>query len=189
LTICLRFRLDAIGQSAKVDFVDPERLLRELGAPARLVTHGALVCEAADALIETMRRLNVSIDEEWVRAGAWLHDAGKAIHTEELSQPGHEHERAGEKLLLERGVDARIARCCVSHASWSADCALEELLVALADKLWKGVRHASLEELVCDVVSNKLERERWSVFIELDACFERVADGGDDRLRRSRGSS
>jgi hypothetical protein len=166
--------------------VDHARLLRDLGAPERLVTHGALVCEAADAIIAAMRRLNVVLDEEWIRAGAWLHDAGKSIHREELSQPGHEHERAGEKLLLDRGVDARIARCCVSHANWSAECALEELVVALADKLWKGVRHEELEALVCDAVSKKLARERWSVFVDLDACFERVADGADDRLRRSR---
>jgi putative nucleotidyltransferase with HDIG domain len=167
-------------------FVDYERLLRDLGAPRRLVTHGALVCEAADEILAVMRRLNAPLDEEWVRAGAWLHDAGKTIHTGELSQPGHEHERAGEKLLSSRGVDARIAQCCVSHANWTPESALEELLVALADKLWKGVRHEALEALVCDVVSRKLERERWSVFVELDACFERVADAGDERLRRSR---
>jgi hypothetical protein len=169
--------------------VDYAELLRDIGAPPRLVTHGALVCEAADAILATMRTLNVRLDETWVRAGAWLHDAGKAVHREELSQPGHAHEPAGEKLLLARGVDARIARCSVSHANWNGECALEELLVALADKLWKGVRHESLEALVCDAVSKKLDRERWSVFVELDASFERIADGADDRLRRSREST
>lgn len=166
--------------------MDPEKLLRELGAPERLVTHGALVCEAADLLLVAFRSTKLSIDESWVRGGAWLHDAGKAVHREELAQPGHEHEHAGEKMLLDRGVDPRIARCCVSHASWSADTPLEELIVALADKLWKGVRHEALEALVCDVVAKALARERWSVFVELDAAFERVASGSDERLRRSR---
>jgi hypothetical protein len=166
--------------------VDHERLLRDLGAPERLVTHGALVCEAADAIIAAMQRLNVPIDEAWIRAGAWLHDAGKSVHQEELSRPGHEHERAGEKLLLAHGVDARIARCCVSHANWNTETSLEELLVALADKLWKGVRHEDLETLICEVVSKRLDRERWSVFTDLDASFEHIADGAEDRLRRSR---
>ena len=163
-----------------------EELLRDIGAPARLITHGALVCEAADELLTALARLNVPVDEAWVRAGAWLHDAGKTIHPKELSEPGHEHEHAGEKLLLGRGVEPRIARCCVSHASWSAECALEELLVALADKLWKGVRKESLEALVCDAIASKTGRERWAVFADLDACFEAIAEGGDARLDRSR---
>src|SRR5689334_15102928 len=116
-------------------------ILASIGAPERLVRHGMLVLEAADALLVEVTNLGVAVDARLVRAGAMLHDAGKALHPAELSQSGSEHEPAGEALLLARGVDPSIARCCVSHARWAnMDVSLEELLVALADALWKGVR-------------------------------------------------
>ncbi len=147
--------------------------------------HGALVCEAADLLLAQVRAMKVHVDEEWVRGGAWLHDAGKAVHRDELDAPGHRHEQAGEALLLSHGVDPRIARCCVSHAAWSAERTLEELLVALADKLWKGVRQQELETIVVDAIAMASKRDRWDVFVQLDSCFEKIADGGAERLQRS----
>ncbi len=161
------------------------KILEMIGAPQRLRVHGALVCEAADALLAQMRAMNVSVDEHWVRGGAWLHDAGKAVHRAELDAPGHFHEKAGEALLVAHGVDARIARCCVSHAAWSAELPLEELLVALADKLWKGVRQQDLETIVVDAIAAAVKRDRWDVFVEVDACFEKIADDGPERLQRS----
>ena len=165
--------------------VDPRAILDIIGAPTRLRVHGALVCEAADALLAKARTMDIAVDETWVRGGAWLHDAGKAVHRDELEAPGHRHEAAGETLLLSHGVDARVARCCVTHASFSATCSLEELLVALADKLWKGVRNEALETLVIDAIAMRGKRERWDVFVELDACFEQIASDGDARLQRS----
>ena len=39
---------------------------------------------------------------------------------------------------MESGVED-LARFCVTHARWESDgIGLEDLLVALADKLWKG---------------------------------------------------
>jgi len=63
---------------------------------------------------------------------------------------------------------------------------LEELLVALADKLWKGVRNPKLEERVIDLVAAALGRSRWDIFVELDTCFEAIAADGSSRLERSR---
>ncbi len=174
------------ARCGKWSVVEISKVLEAIGAPERLRLHGALVCEAADALIAKMRAMNVPVDEEWVRAGAWLHDAGKAVHREELEAPGHRHEQAGEALLLSHGVDARIARCCVSHAAWNAERPLEELLVALADKLWKGVRQQDLETIVIDaVVAAAAKRDRWDIFVDLDSCFEAIAAEGDARLQRS----
>jgi hypothetical protein len=62
---------------------------------------------------------------------------------------------------------------------------LEELLVALADKLWKGVRLADLETTVIDAVVARCGGERWDVFLRLDACFEAIADGAEERLLKS----
>jgi hypothetical protein len=95
--------------------------------------------------------------------------------------------RRVSRLLVEHGVDPTIARCCLSHARWAEmDCSLGELLVALADKLWKGARHAKLERRVIDGVAGRLGRDFWNVFVEVDTVFEEVAAGGEERLARSR---
>jgi hypothetical protein len=67
------------------------------------------------------------------------------------------------------------------------ECSMEELLVALSDKLWKGHRSGDLDLLVVDRMAALLGKERWAMFEELDEVFETIADGGDDRIRRSRG--
>ncbi len=173
-------------QPALPTVADAQRLLRDLGAPPRLVRHAALVSEAADLLLVALRRQAVSVDETFVRAGVVLHDVGKALHPDELSGPGSHHEAAGERLLLDRGVDPRLARVCRSHAQWATpDASLEELVIALADKLWKGVRRADLEELLIERAARAAKRDRWDVFIPLDAAFEAIAARGADRLARS----
>jgi hypothetical protein len=165
---------------------EAEALLAELGAPQRLMTHGRLVLEAADELLAKIGALGIVLDERLVRAGAMLHDAGKILHAAELSGGGAQHEEAGQRLLLERGVDPAVARCCVTHAKWAEmTCSEEELLVALADALWKGARRHALEKCVIDRVADRLRVDAWAIFTDLDACFERIADRGSERLRRS----
>jgi hypothetical protein len=63
---------------------------------------------------------------------------------------------------------------------------LEELLVALSDKLWKGVRNAQLEERVINEIAKALDRDRWDLFVQLDSLFEEIAADGSARLERSR---
>lgn len=163
-----------------------EALLIELGAPERLQKHGRLVLEAAEMLIATLKSLDFRFDEELVRIGAIVHDAGKILHPNELGGGGAEHETSGERFLIEQGVEPKIARFCRSHARWDAmPCSLEELLVALADTLWKGVRRDDLEGRVIETIAERLGQDAWSLFVELDSCFERIADGGEERLRRS----
>jgi hypothetical protein len=154
-----------------------------------LVTHAELVGEAGEALIRELQRMGVRFDLDLVRLGVALHDAGKILHPEELDRPGSEHEPDGERLLLEHGVDPKVARCCMSHARWQTmECSLEELLVALSDKLWKGARIPELEGRVTEAVAARLGKGAWDVFVELDTCFEEIASGGNDRLTRSRRS-
>lgn len=162
-------------------------LLIELGAPPRLLRHVELVSEAGDLLIAAISGLGVPIDASLIAVGIVLHDAGKVLHPAELQQSGNEHEGAGESLLLSHGVTPALAHMCVSHAQWKgADVSLEELLVALSDTLWKGVRRAKLEECVVDRIAGGLGVDRWDVFIQLDNVFEGIATGGADRLERSR---
>ncbi|WP_394845364.1 HD domain-containing protein [Pendulispora brunnea] len=165
---------------------DARDVLESLGATQRLLTHGLLVAEAAEALLATMRRLGVSVDEARVLAGAVLHDAGKIVHPSELDAPGASHEKAGESLLLAHGVDPHVAHMCVSHAAWAdPSCTLEDRLVALADALWKGVRRPALEGLIIDEVARRLKADRWAPFMDLDTSFESVSDRGSERLARS----
>ncbi len=161
-------------------------LLVELGAPARLVRHAELVGEAASALLSAFAVLGVDVDRDLVSAGAILHDVGKVLHGDELSAPGGRHEDAGERLLLERGVAPDLARICRSHSQWATmDPSFEELVVALSDKLWKGVRHPALEARVISEAATRRGPGEWEVFIALDDVFERIAAGGDERLARS----
>jgi hypothetical protein len=115
-----------------------------------------------------------------------IHDAGKILHPMELTAKGNHHEPDGERLLLSHGVDPRLARCCRSHARWQEmTVSLEEILIALADTLWKGKRNDQLENMVIDQIAKQLSKDRWDLFIELDSCFEMIASAGEDRLARS----
>lgn len=168
---------------------DVYTLLRDLGASPRLLTHLQLVGEAADLLVAALRKLELMFDASWVELGVAVHDAGKIQHPAELDAPGALHEPAGEALLLAQGVPAHIARCCVSHAQWRDDgLALEERLVALADKLWKGKREPELETLVVEAVMQRMggHADRWPLLMALDTAFEDIAAGGPGRLARSR---
>ncbi|MEM6930309.1 MAG: hypothetical protein AAF602_25445 [Myxococcota bacterium] len=62
---------------------------------------------------------------------------------------------------------------------------LEPVLVALADKLWKGKRVADLEEHAARLLAAASGRDFWAVWSDVDSVFERVAASGDERLSRS----
>jgi hypothetical protein len=167
---------------------DAYRLLRDLGAPKRLLVHVQLVGEAAERLIRAYVELGINVDGSLIELGVAVHDAGKIQHPEELNAPGAMHEPAGEVLLLAHGVQPEVARCCISHAKWQdAGVSFEERSVALADKLWKGKREETLELCIIDEVASKLRVDRWDVFAQLDSVFEEIAAGGTGRLERSRG--
>lgn len=150
-----------------------------------MLRHVELVLEAADEVLDKLARLGVSVRGDFVRIGVALHDAGKILHPAELEASGNLHEPDGEALLLRSGVSPELARVCLSHARWDVmEVTLEELLVALADKLWKGVRVQRLEERVVNSVARQLGLEHWDIFIELDTAFEQIAAAGADRLAR-----
>ncbi len=165
---------------------DAFEFLDRIGAPEHLKTHVALVGEAADLLIKKCQDLGLSLDYEFVQTGVVIHDVGKIVHSDEMSGPGSRHEPEGERILLENGASSRLARVCMSHARWKEmECSIEELLIALADKLWKGKRVESLEMEVIDRIAALLKVGRWDVFPELDQKFEEIAAGGHKRLQRS----
>lgn len=163
-------------------------LLRSLGAPHHLLQHVDLVGEAADQLLVALLANQIAVNEQFILVGVVIHDIGKIAHPAEMVAAGNSHEPTGEQMLLAAGASPEIARVSLSHARWSQmPATLEELIIALADKLWKGVRIGELEHRVISECATRSGTDYWQLFVALDSSFERIADQGPDRLRRSVG--
>lgn len=156
-------------------------LLESVDAPARLTAHLRVVHDVACHVLDWLeaRYPAVAVDREAVRFGAATHDIGKVLHPAELSGPGSRHEPAGHALLLEHGVEERLARFARTHASWAEPgIELEDLLVSLADRIWKAHRVPELENLVVA----RLPGEPWAAFMALDELIDRIATDADWRI-------
>lgn len=141
--------------------------------------------EAASELLAGLRPLGADLNAHIVSIGAAVHDVGKVLHPDEMNASGDRHEVDGRRLLYRHGL-APFARFAVTHAKWrEADVGLEDLLVALADVLWKGKRVAELELRVVQHLARASGREFWSTFGIADDVFECVAARADERLERS----
>ncbi|WP_371501323.1 HD domain-containing protein [Kitasatospora sp. NBC_00374] len=174
--------------SAPVVFPIPERaaeLLMLVGAQPRLRAHLELVHDVAVRLLDGIGAHwpQVVLDRAGLLFGAATHDLGKVRHPEELTGPGHAHEEAGYRLLLELGVPERDARYARTHASWMLPgISLEELMVSLADKVWKNSRRPDLEDLVVARLAEACGREPWEVFLPLDDLLGALGADADRRL-------
>lgn len=160
-------------------------LLVALDAPARLGAHLRAVHDVADRLTEWLaaRYPVLAFDRAAVLFGAATHDIGKAVHVEELSGPGSRHEAAGQRLLLDAGFEPSLARFAATHAGWhGAGIEVDDLLVSVADKVWKAKRVPDLEQLVVDRLAAASGQQPWQVFLDLDDHLDRLAAGADARL-------
>ena len=150
------------------------------------MAHLILVHDLAGKLVKEIARLWLDADFDWGRVlfGAATHDIGKAVYPEELVAPGHKHERKGTELLEEYGVPKSWARFAYTHANWKDEptITLEDMLVALADNLWKGKRLAELEDRFVKTVCASTGKETWEVFAEFDQICESLASEADARL-------
>jgi hypothetical protein len=156
-------------------------LLRDLAAPPRLGAHLRVVHDVAWSLTDALGRRwpTLDFDTTSVLFGAATHDLGKVLHPEELSGPGSLHEPAGQTLLLRYGVPAHLARFAGSHGTWDQPGrGTEDLLVSLADKVWKGRRVPELEQLLGDRIGGAA----WETFRDLDDILQPLASGADERL-------
>ncbi|WIM92665.1 HD domain-containing protein [Actinoplanes oblitus] len=165
-------------------------LLTALRAPARLGAHLRAVHDVAWRLTGWLGGAypGLRFDRRAVLFGAATHDIGKVLHPEELSGPGSRHEDAGRWLLLAAGVDPRLARFAGSHGRWDAPGArLEDLLVAVADKVWKANRVPDLEYLVVQRLVVVSGQEPWTAFLTLDGQLDALAAGAGGRLAYQNG--
>ncbi|WP_144123679.1 HD domain-containing protein [Catellatospora sichuanensis] len=164
---------------------DVAALLTGLDAPPRLGAHLRAVHDFAARLVagvvEAYPGLAVAADE--VLFGAATHDIGKVAHPSELSGPGSAHESAGYELLLAHGVGPRLARFARDHGSVAyGPLGTEDLLVVLADKVWKGKRVPGLEDEVTVRLCAASGEQPWEAFLRLDDLLERLARDADARL-------
>ncbi|MCL2734651.1 MAG: HD domain-containing protein [Actinomycetia bacterium] len=160
-------------------------LVSALRCPPRLAAHLRAVHDAAHRLVGRLeeRYPSLAFDREAVLFGAATHDMGKSVHVCELSGPGAAHEEAGKALLLDHGVSPELARFCATHGSWTRpDAGLEDLLVSLADKIWKNKRVADLEDLVVARLARATGRPAWEEFLALDEILSPIGDDAGQRL-------
>ncbi|GII29105.1 HD domain-containing protein [Planotetraspora mira] len=164
---------------------DVARLLLDMEAPPRLAAHLRAVHDTACLLVDAIAGAYplLPFDTTQVLFGAATHDVGKVIHVGELSGPGSAHEQAGYELLLARGVDERAARFARNHATWTPpDISTEDLLVSLADKIWKAKRVQDLEDRLVGRLCQASGEDPWQAFMTLDDILSDLAGDADARL-------
>lgn len=163
-----------------------DELLRQLGAPLRLVAHLTLVHDVACRLTARLdaARPTLAYDRMAVRLGAALHDIGKIAHREELTQPGHAHEMAGEALLRAHGYPDALARFARTHRRWADELTPqpEDLVMAPADTWWRGKCDNRLEAAVCRWVATQTLTAEWEAFATVDDLGADLTAEADARL-------
>lgn len=86
-------------------------------------------------------------------------------------------------MLEKHGYSEEFARFAYTHGNWrDENLSLEDLLVSLADKIWKGKRIIELEEKVGQELSQKLSVAYWDVYGPLDKIIANIAMGADARI-------
>jgi hypothetical protein len=158
------------------------RVLQDVDAAPRLVAHLRAVHDVAAQLVVWVRARGLDVDADAVLFGAATHDVGKALHPAELSVPGSEHEHAGRDLLLAHGIPPELAKYAAGHSTWTAATGMDELLVSLADKVWKNKRVTELENLAIAQLAAASGRELWDEFLDLDQFLTDIGDSADERL-------
>jgi hypothetical protein len=145
-----------------------------------------LVHDVAATLVE---RLTAAFPEftfrsEEVLFGASIHDFGKVVEPSELIRSGTQHERRGIELLRSMGISAERARFAYTHGNWDnvPNVNFEDLLVALADKCWKGKRVDKLESRITALLSAASNKPEWACYAKLDEIVGEVTKDADTRL-------
>lgn len=165
--------------------VEAQRLCSQLQAPERLRRHLTLVHDVAARLLDRLAVAfpSVIFERKSILLGAATHDLGKTIHLDELTGNGCLHQLDGPALLNRHGLPESIARFARTHGTWDRETiGLDDLLIALADNIWKGHRNGPLETMVIQDISSSVKQEAWAVYDMLDAIIRRLTMHADSRL-------
>lgn len=163
------------------------RIYQQLSISPRLLAHLVLVHDTACKLIECIDDAfpGLDFDHEAVLFGAAVHDIGKTVHPNELIESGKKkHQKAGVEILESLGVPDKKARFAFTHSNWNdpQKITLEDLLVALADKCWKGKRISQLESLTAETLSNATGKPAWECYASMDEIIQSLSRNADKRL-------
>ncbi|MDB9837202.1 HD domain-containing protein [Flavobacteriaceae bacterium] len=160
-------------------------LLEELDAPQRLIKHLTIVNSTALCMVDHLKTEwpNLMLNKKEILFGASTHDIGKIIITDELYKKGKKHESEGFKLLKEVGYNDQESRFTITHGNWeNSDLKIEDFIVCLSDKIWKGKRTNELEEWITNKIAELTKTDFWDVSMKLDLILEKIVIGSDDRI-------
>ena len=160
-------------------------ILEKLNSPKILNRHLQIVYSTAYDLLRSIKNKwpSIIINEELVLFGAGTHDIGKVEIKTELFQSGKKHEEVGKYLLQDLGFTEDESRFAFTHGNWQQEgLVLEDLLVSLADKIWKGKRIDELEEKVINTMSDRLKISFWEIYEPFNDILEHLSTGADKRL-------
>ncbi len=165
---------------------DALSLLNRVSAPPRLIAHLVLVHDVASQLVERLSETfpGVKFDQEAVLFGASTHDIGKATDGAELAGSDEDHPRRGAEMLRKMGVRDERARFAYTHGNWkdAENIRLEDLLVSLADKTWKGRQMDELETRTANFLSAASGSPVSSCHARLHEIVQSLAADADSRL-------
>ncbi|CAM1365133.1 HD domain-containing protein [Tenacibaculum xiamenense] len=162
-----------------------KKLLAQFDTPQRLIKHLTIVNSTAFFIIEELKKVlpNLVLNEKEILFGASTHDIGKVIVTDELYKKGNKHESEGFRILTDLGYNKKESRFTITHGDWkSPDLNIEDLLVCLSDKIWKGKRIDELEERITTEISKLIKADFWDVSMKLESILEKIILGSDDRI-------
>lgn len=160
-------------------------LLESLNSPLRLKRHLRIVHTTASEILNQLiaEWPGLKLDQELILFGSATHDIGKTEITDELYESGKIHELTGMTILLNHGFTNEQSRFALTHGNWQDESLkIEDLLVALSDKIWKGNRIDDLEKLVGQKLSSMLNCDYWDVYVKLDSILSQIALGADEKL-------
>lgn len=160
-------------------------VLQNLQCPNLLERHLTLVFNVSRDLVKklTLAFSDLNINEYEVFFGAGTHDIGKIIERNELYEKGKKHEETGYKILVDYGIEENLSRFTKTHGDWlSENLKIEDLIVSLADKIWKGQRIDDLEEKLVHKISIAQNIDYWIVYSALDVIISEIVIGADVRL-------
>lgn len=161
------------------------KILNENDAPALLKRHLILVYNVGITIIEklTLTWPNLPINKKEILFGTATHDIGKIIEIQELNFPGKKHEIAGYKFLINKNISENFARFAKTHGDWKTEnLKIEDLIVILSDKIWKGNRINELEERITTEIAKILNIDYWDVYVKLDTIISNIILGAGARL-------
>ncbi|AZA98514.1 HD domain-containing protein [Chryseobacterium joostei] len=162
-----------------------QSILDDLHCPILLNRHLILVynlgLDLTEKIIFEFPTLRLLTDE--IVFGTATHDIGKIIEKNELREKGKQHEQTGYKILMDYGIKENLARFTITHGDWeNENLAIEDLIVTLADKIWKGQRIDKLEEKVIAEISKLTNIDYWTVYLKIDNIISQIINGSDKRL-------